>query len=76
VCWAAQHFPLSEGCVIRCGGVCGGFVEPQGVVAGVGRVLWEGNCGHDGIMPVWIVIVVLDYIIVPEAVEDKAMYLG
>ena len=38
--------------------------------------LLEGNCGHDRIMSVWIVIIVLDYIIVPEAVEDNAMYLG
>lgn len=40
------------------------------------RGLLEGKCCHDLIMSFRIVIVVLDYVSVPEAVEDKAMYLG
>jgi hypothetical protein len=64
VYWAAQLCPLSNSCVICCGGVGWGTVEPRGVGAGVRSDFWR------------VVIVVLDYIAVPEAVEDKAMYLG
>jgi hypothetical protein len=39
------------------------------------RGLLEGNCCHDGITPVWVVVVVLDDIVVLEIVEDKTVYL-
>lgn len=75
MCWAALPCILSISYVIRCEGVCGGTVELEG--SGRSRQgLLEGKCGDDRIVSVRIVTVVLDYAAVPEAVEDKAMYLG
>lgn len=37
-------------------------VESRSVEAGLGRVFWRLLL-HDGIMPVWVMVIVLDYIV-------------